>query len=484
MSRFARLLGVGLLLAPAAAWAQQAEPALTRPVTGRTQLAPYPAPASADTVRARTLAEALGRGRWYGRLRNNTMATWNRGHGPDYFANGLGTGLRFETAPWHGVQVGAGGFAWASVGSDNLLTADAATGAVSRYEVGLFDVTNPSRRQLAGRAEELFVRYRFRQSVLTFGRQLLNTPLLNAHDGRLSPGYAQGLWLEFRELPGTTITGGWLTHIGPRSTAGWYSVANSVGLYPMGVTDAGLRASYAGHLRSRGLGVLAVSRQWGPRTTAQAWNYYADNLFNAAFAELTTGRAVGAGRLSLGAQVHYQRTVGTGGNPNPHLAYSAPGRQAQALSARLGYQRGPWNLSANYTRISRSGRFLFPREWGREPFYTFLPRERTEGLGGLDAAALLGSYTFARVPGLKAEVGYGHYYLPDVRDTRLNKYGLPSYQQLNASLTYPFAGWARGLRGQLLYVYKGALGETYGEARYVVNKVDFQQLNLILNYEF
>ena len=29
--------------------------------------------------------------------------------------------------------------------------------------------------------------------------------------------------------------------------------------------------------------------------------------------------------------------------------------------------------------------FLMPREWGREPFYTFLPRERNEGLGGVNA---------------------------------------------------------------------------------------------------
>ena len=102
----------------------------------------------------------------------------------------------------------------------------------------------------------------------------------------------------------------------------------------------------------------------------------------------------------------------------------------------------------------------------------------------MDAAALLSSYSFARVPGLKIEAGYGHYYLPDVRNTRLNKYGMPSYSQLNTSLSYPFRGWARGLRGQALYVYKGRLGDTYGEARYVVNKVDMHLLNLILNYDF
>nr|GEY89499.1 hypothetical protein [Tanacetum cinerariifolium] len=62
---------------------------------------------------------------------------------------------------------------------------------------------------------------------------------------------------------------------------------------------------------------------------------------------------------------------------------------------------------------------------------------------------------------------------------------IPHEQQRgHRSLTYPFAGWARGLRGQLLYVYKGALGNTYGEDRYIVNKVDFHQLNVILNYDF
>ena len=83
----------------------------------------------------------------------------------------------------------------------------------------------------------------WRQSAATFGRQLLNTPLLNPQDGRLSPAYAQGLWLEFRELPAHHAHGRLAHAHGPRSTPEWYSVANSVGLYPMGVTEAGKRAA-------------------------------------------------------------------------------------------------------------------------------------------------------------------------------------------------------------------------------------------------
>lgn len=484
MKRPLRFRAAGLLLASTAARAQQVEPAPTRSVTGRSQLLPYDPVPALDTVKARTLAEAFRRGRWHGRVRNYFMATLNWDGLLDYYANGLGVGAQFETAPLHGFQVGVGGFFWANLASNDLATPDPATGAVSRFEVGLFDVSELGRRQPAGRPEELFARYRWRQSTATFGRQLLVTHLLNPQDGRLSPNYTQGLWLEFNEVKNTTLTAGWLTHIATRSTSEWASVANSIGLYSRGVDETSKRAGYAGHLGSRGLGIVGASRQLGPRTRVQAWNYYADNLFNSVFTELTTGRAVCEGQLTLGGQYHYQRTVGSSGNADPRLAYSAPDRHAHALSASLGYQRGPWSLSANYTRITRTGRFLFPREWGREPFYTFLPREREEGFGGLDAAVLLAGRTFAQVPGLKAEVGYGHYYLPDVRDFALNKYGMPSYSQLNASLSYPFRGWAQGLRGQLLYIYKAPLGETYGETRYVVNKVNMHLLNVIANFEF
>lgn len=33
-----------------------------------------------------------------------------------------------------------------------------------------------------------------------------------------------------------------------------------------------------------------------------------------------------------------------------------------------------------------------PREWGREPFFTFLPRERNEGFG--DVHALMGKLSY------------------------------------------------------------------------------------------
>ena len=161
---------VAALMVPAV-HAQQAAPASAPAMTGPARLAPYPAaPEPADSLPARTLAEAFGRGHWHGRVRNYFLATLNRDHLPDYYANGLGAGARFETAPLHGFQLGAGGFFWANLVSSDLATPDAATGAVSRYEAGLFDLTDPGRRQLTGRPEELYVRYRWQHSTATFGQ--------------------------------------------------------------------------------------------------------------------------------------------------------------------------------------------------------------------------------------------------------------------------------------------------------------------------
>lgn len=123
-----------------------------------------------------------------------------------------------------------------------------------------------------------------------------------------------------------------------------------------------------------------------------------------------------------------------------------------------------------------------PREWGKEPFYTFMPRERNEGLGNVHAInvkATVNSFN----NNLKAGLAYGYYKLPDVKNYRLNKYGMPSYHQMNFDLGYSFNKFLRGLDVKLLAVYKLNAGETYGNLKYVYNKVNMTNLNLIVDFK-
>ncbi|RTL49850.1 MAG: hypothetical protein EKK39_10445 [Sphingobacteriales bacterium] len=91
----------------------------------------------------------------------------------------------------------------------------------------------------------------------------------------------------------------------------------------------------------------------------------------------------------------------------------------------------------NYTRITDNGCFLNPQEWGIEPFYTFMYRERNEGNGNLNAVMWNVKWnTMAKQLLLKGQLGY--FALPNVKNTAMNKYGMPSYGQLNLDLKYQF----------------------------------------------
>jgi hypothetical protein len=124
-----------------------------------------------------------------------------------------------------------------------------------------------------------------------------------------------------------------------------------------------------------------------------------------------------------------------------------------------------------------------PREWGRDAFYTFLPRERNEGLGDVNAYVIKLNYVKPK-GNLKTSLGLGYYDLPMVSLYRLNKYGMPSYTQLNADVRYEFKGILQGFEAQLLYVYKWNSSNENLSDKNIFNKVNMSNTNLIVNFHF
>ena len=74
----------------------------------------------------------------------------------------------------------------------------------------------------------------------------------------MRPTLEQGLWAEVNEIKNTTIQAGWITHISPRSTVRWYKVDQSIGIYPVGLNESGVRSGYANAIESNGIGLLGV----------------------------------------------------------------------------------------------------------------------------------------------------------------------------------------------------------------------------------
>lgn len=438
-------------------------------------------PDNQDTT---TLFHALRNGSCHGHFRSFIMATDNAPRLMDSWAWAAGGGVRYESRAFHRFSVGVGGFFIFNLASSDLTQKDSLTAAQNRYELALFDLENPANRDDIDRLEEFFLRYRTRNGSLTFGKQILNTPFINPQDGRMRPTGEEGLWVDIHTGKHLRIEGGWLYRMSPRGTVRWYSVAESVGILSQGVQPDGTKSDYAGHLRSQGLGLGGITWTKKPHWKIQFWEQWVQNIFNTALVQADWERSLKSGHtLFAGGQLTVQHALASGGNPEPQHAYIQPREHSHTLSFRAGLKREKYSFSVSYTHIEGNGRFLMPREWGREPFYTFMARERTEGLG--DTRAIVGQVSGSAFrQQLKADLAFGHFDAADVKKSSLNKYGMPAFFQLNFDLRYALPAPFRGTDLRFLFVRKIRSGDTYGELRHIINKVNLSNYNLILNCRF
>lgn len=438
----------------------------------------------APAVDTTTLLSAFKRGHFNGHFRYFLMMTQNQKGLTDYYANAAGGGLRYETAKFHGFQFAVSGFYTFNIGSSNLGKLDSTTKQANRYEIALFDVEDAYNKKDIDRLEEFYIKYSLKKSTLVYGRQLINTPFINLQDGRMRPTGVEGFWFEINEIKKTKIEGGWLYALSPRGTTKWFDTDASIGVYPVGVDANGDKSQYASNLESKGVFLLGTQVNLNPQIKLQAWDLFTENIFNSFMlqADLALPRQHN-NTYFASAQFIRQDALNHGGNEDATKAYFEKGGKSIAFGARLGWKNKQWEASINYNRITAHGRYLMPREWGREPFFTFLPRERNEGFG--DVHALMGkiNYNMPKIR-IKTAFGAGYYNLPDVKNYRLNKYGLPSYTQANVDVRYAFNKALTGLEAQLLLVGKIKNGETYNNKRYEFNKVNMMQYSFVLNYHF
>jgi hypothetical protein len=425
---------------------------------------------------------AFKQGTISGHLRYFFMATDNEKGLSDFFANAAGGGLKFETAKFKGFQMGISGFFTFNVGSSDFLKRDQRTGQVSRYEIGLFDVEDPLNKKDIDRLEELYFKYSYKKLSITAGKQLINTPFINLQDGRMRPTEVNGLWLDHK-FKKTRIEAGYIDQISPRGTVKWFKVENSFGIYSSGVNKDGSKSEYETNTHTKGLAILGITHKPNKYISIQFWNIYTENIFNASFVQAELEKEAGHKQKWIaGIQLFQQNRIGEGGNEELKKKYMQD-KSSLVLSTKLGWEKNNWKTSFNFTHITNQGRYTMPREWGRDPFYTFMPRERNEGLANVYAYVLKMGKSFPKQR-VSANLAVGHFNLPSVYDYASNKYGLPSYNQLNIDLRYTFNGILTGLESQLLFVYKGKSSNETIDDKYVINKVNMSLWNIVLNYNF
>jgi hypothetical protein len=240
-----------------------------------------------------------------------------------------------------------------------------------------------------------------------------------------------------------------------------------------------------GNLSSKGVGVFSFNYKPFKGLKMELWDYYIDNIMNSVFTQIK-GDVSFEKKYSFlyGAQFMRQDAINDGGNSDPSLSYTQRGAKSMTFGGMVGIQKKSMTYSLNYNRITKDGRFLFPREWGRDPFFSFLPRERNEGFGDVHAINVKAKYKPKNKP-FFTSLAAGYYQLPDiVKYPELNKYAVPSYFQVNFDFKYIHQNWLKGLETHLLVVSKIAEGNTYDNPKFVFQKVNMLHVNLMINYYF
>lgn len=461
----------------------------------------------------------------------------------DFYANGLNNSLSYRSAnllyllnklkenpPPFASLTFAGEYSHLS----NLGSSDLSSN--NRYEIGLFDIKQPNLKVM-GQFTELNLSGRFKKINFVVGRFYPQSFFINAQDGRLRPTCVQGLSFYFHQpfhrfCPWIySVDFNVANKILVRGSNDWHSINESIGIYPMGVSENGKSSNYATAVNSNNLlffpkislskisersekntlGLLYIpSDRDSINRTAIDLNYslvYSNSLFLTQMFEIhgsietilrinqKSGAIVPMNEksksLDYGFMVIRQNSLSQNSDTN----YIPQNSKSSTFSGFLNFKINKFNWYQSFkiagTIITNEGRYLMPREWGRDPFYTFMARERNEGLGGVNALTLeysLGKKFKKRlffINSVVLNLGYGNYHLPDVKNVALNKYGMPSYQQLNTRLSISLqTSKSHDLQLQFWYIQKFNEGNTYNQVKYELNKVNMSQVNIVVNYSY
>ncbi len=414
-----------------------------------------------------------------GEWRTFFMGTVNKGDLKDFYALGTGGHIGYSykfSSKW---KAGIRLYTTINTNIQDLTIPDETTGRISRYEVGLFDVMDAGNNffVLPG---ELFLTYSSGTHSVTAGRMKRKSPLINPEDGRMIPTLLEGIWYDYKPSDSFRLQVAVLDRIAPRGVKKFYGIGESIGTYPSGRNKDGMSSQYAGNTDSDFIALAGLDMKITPSLKLTAWEYYVDNVFNSTFIrpELALNDQV-----TLAAEWLHQRKAGDGGNPLDSLSYFED-RYANMYGAQIAVKTAGSRFSLGYDYISDDGRFLFPREWGREGTFTFQKRERSEGTQKNHALVLTVDRSFGSENSVIGTVlSIGHVWKPDPTDAERNKYAIPAYTHINLDLSGSFQK-LKGFEPELLLTWKIGDDAVTENPNFILNKVDMFQVNAVINYRF
>ena len=377
-------------------------------------------------------------------------------------------------------EIQAGYRVFGNAFSSEFWLPDPVTGQANRYETGMFNVLDPQDR-FFGRLELLSLGYSHPKFGFKLGKMGIQSDWVNAQDGRLSPTVVEGIQAWYTPKPNWKITAWGINRMNIRGSKDWLAIGETVGLLPMGRNPLGKASAYSGNTSSPWLGIWELEGKFKGGKTFRFSQTFASNLFATYWATFEKTSNNSRGTWTAGIQSGFQHGLGHGGNSLPELQYKNPKDLNFAVSAKLNWKKGAWETQLSATQVGGNGRWLSPREWGKDAWYTFIPRERNEGFETVTAVVGYASYRFEDLP-LNLYTFAGVHFLPSTANVAANKYNFPSYRQHNIGLRY-IPKKLKNLDFHLILMVKEPLERKNLPLVQQYNKVDLWHFNGLINWK-
>ena len=285
----------------------------------------------------------------------------------------LGGKMAYETASLYGVSAGAAFY------TTNKL--DSASGTMTHNDKTLFDSTDKGFTYLG----QAYLQGKLGKTLVKVGRQQLDTPLAGSDDARELPTLFTAALVVNNDVPDTTLIAARVTQVSYGTFASNYATTNAT----TGANRLALSSGYGlgdnsnnGKFQSMGSGALngivantsdtgvtavAVINKSIAGLTAQVWDYNAENILNAIYAQADySWKCLLNPNATMTASAQYIK--------ERNLASGVDLSSAPYYGVQLATKAGNFNASAAYSSTGTdnsatlNGNVISP--WGGMPAFT------------------------------------------------------------------------------------------------------------------
>lgn len=314
--------------------------------------------AAVAALNASSIDEAFVAGKASGQILA-AYVSQNNEVGTDTYGTSLGGILKYETADWNGLKLGAAAYVSQKVGF--------ATGDDGETNLDLFDEAGKSYAYLG----EAYIDYSVGDISLRVGRQLIDTPFADTDDIRMHPNTFEAAIATYKGVEATTLVAGYVKR--------WAG-------YDSGDEKSTFKKLDGIEGESNGAAVIGVMNESIENLAVQGWYYDADNVADLYYADaayaILFSETMGMELSAQWARFNEKSDSGVDGS---------------VYGARAIANAGMLTVGAAYNRGSNDDGKSPPIGFGGGPYYTSMQELTIEGMEDSRAYQLSAQFDMAGI---------------------------------------------------------------------------------------